>query len=98
MSSRTERPQESIDYPYFKDSVEDEDLHHAYLNVWQAMSRIQNPPPYSGYRERGQVSIVEFAKQREGIQLEATSFQKEDGDALWINSAASLDMNSSVAD
>ena len=39
---------ESINYPNFKDSVKDEDLHHAYLSVWQAVSHIQNPPPYSG--------------------------------------------------
>jgi len=37
-----------IDYPNFKDSVEDEDLHAAYQHVWHTMADLQDPPPYSG--------------------------------------------------
>lgn len=36
-----------IDYGNFKDSVEDEPLHAAYLQVWSAMAQVQDPPPYS---------------------------------------------------
>ena len=36
-----------IDYPNFKDSVEDEWLHYSYLKVWLAMSELQHPPPYT---------------------------------------------------
>jgi len=39
---------EDIDYGNFKDSVKDAELHSAYLNVWEAMSRVQYPRPYSG--------------------------------------------------
>jgi hypothetical protein len=37
-----------VAYPNFKDSVRDEDLHHAYLGVWTSMATVQDPPPYSG--------------------------------------------------
>ncbi len=36
-----------IDYANFKSSVEDKELHDAYLGVWTAMSQVQNPRPYS---------------------------------------------------
>jgi hypothetical protein len=34
-----------IDYPNFKDSVEDRSLHSAYVAVWCAMAGLQHPPP-----------------------------------------------------
>ena len=34
-----------IDYPNFKDSVEDGALHAAYVGVWCAMAGLQHPPP-----------------------------------------------------
>ena len=34
-----------IDYPNFKDSVEDRALHAAYVSVWCAMAGLQHPPP-----------------------------------------------------
>ena len=37
-----------ITYPNFKSSVDDEALHHAYLSVWNHMSMLQNPRPFSG--------------------------------------------------
>ena len=35
-----------IDYPNFKDTVEDRSLHSAYVAVWCAMAGLQHPPPY----------------------------------------------------
>jgi hypothetical protein len=35
-----------ITYPNFKDSVKEPRLHEAYTRVWEAMGRIQDPPPY----------------------------------------------------
>jgi hypothetical protein len=40
-----------VDYPNFKDSVEDRSLHAAYVGVWCAMAGLQHPPPVSP-RER----------------------------------------------
>ena len=37
---------DDIDYPTFKDSVEDRSLHAAYVGVWCAMAGLQHPPPY----------------------------------------------------
>jgi hypothetical protein len=34
-----------IDYPNFKDTVEDRSLHSAYVGVWHAMAGLQHPPP-----------------------------------------------------
>jgi hypothetical protein len=34
-----------IDYPNFKDSVEDRSLQAAYVSVWCAMAGLQHPPP-----------------------------------------------------
>ena len=34
-----------IDYPNFKDSVEDSSSHAAYVSVWCAMAGLQHPPP-----------------------------------------------------
>src|ERR1700681_4611127 len=34
-----------IDYPNFKDSVEDTSLHAAYVSVWCAMAGLQHAPP-----------------------------------------------------
>lgn len=46
-----------IDYDNFKNSVEDRELHDAYLKVWTAMSEVQNPRPYSEpYRAPTQTS------------------------------------------
>ena len=36
---------DQIDYPNFKDSVEDRSLHAAYVGVWCAMAGLQHPPP-----------------------------------------------------
>ena len=38
---------ENISYENFKDSVEDHELHLAYMKVWTAMSEVQHPRPYS---------------------------------------------------
>src|SRR5580765_496228 len=40
-----------IDYPNFKDSVRNIKLKHAYMEVWEAMAKIQPEPPYSGAKE-----------------------------------------------
>lgn len=37
-----------INYPNFKDTVEDEQLHELYLDVWLIMTAAQELPPYSG--------------------------------------------------
>jgi hypothetical protein len=34
-----------VDYPNFKDSVEDRSLRAAYVSVWCAMAGLQHPPP-----------------------------------------------------
>lgn len=44
MVSETQR----ITYGNFKDSVEDRQLHNAYLRVWTEMARLQETRPYSG--------------------------------------------------
>jgi hypothetical protein len=36
---------DKIDYPNFKDSVQDGALHAAYVAVWHAMAGLQHPPP-----------------------------------------------------
>ena len=36
---------DQIDYPNFKDSVQDGSLHSAYVGVWHAMAGLQHPPP-----------------------------------------------------
>jgi hypothetical protein len=36
---------DQIDYPNFKDSVQDRSLHAAYVSVWHAMAGLQHPPP-----------------------------------------------------
>lgn len=43
---------DDIDYPNFKDSVTDGDLHRAYMAVWFAMVELQVFPPYSGTLRR----------------------------------------------
>jgi hypothetical protein len=43
---------DGIDYPNFRDSVKDRELHDAYLDVWAAMEGVQFPPPYGGVRQR----------------------------------------------
>lgn len=45
----------SVDYPNFKDSVDDDALHRAYSAVWGVMARTQEVPPYS--RERSGPSL-----------------------------------------
>jgi hypothetical protein len=42
-----ERAVEDISYENFKDSVKDHALHLAYMRVWNAMSELQNPRPFS---------------------------------------------------
>ena len=41
------RAVEYITYDNFKSSVKDHALHMAYMKVWDAMARLQNPRPYS---------------------------------------------------
>lgn len=36
-----------LDYSNFKDSVRDNELHHAYASVWNIMARLQPIAPYS---------------------------------------------------
>lgn len=48
----------AIDYPNFKDSVEDELLHDCYLDVWQTMTKVQELPPYSGVTKKGEKNAV----------------------------------------
>jgi hypothetical protein len=38
---------DDIDYSNFKNSVKDNALHRAYIDVWFTMSRLQPLPPYS---------------------------------------------------
>jgi hypothetical protein len=38
-----------ICYPNFKSSVENKELHDAYMGVWTTMSKLQDPEPYSGF-------------------------------------------------
>lgn len=40
---------EDIDYPNFKNRVEDDKLHRAYNEVWFSMSKLQPNPPYHGW-------------------------------------------------
>jgi hypothetical protein len=42
----------NIEYPNFKESIEDELLHDAYIDVWCTMAALQSPPPYSGIKKR----------------------------------------------
>lgn len=37
-----------VNYPNFKDSVTEPDLHTAYHRVWSAMATVQEPRPYGG--------------------------------------------------
>ena len=37
---------DNVDYPNFKDTVEDRSLYAAYVGVWCAMAGLQHPPPY----------------------------------------------------
>ena len=39
-----------VEYSNFKGSVRDQKLHDAYMNVWHAMARVQETPPYKGHR------------------------------------------------
>jgi hypothetical protein len=43
---------DDINYPNFKDSVTDDALHRAYMQVWFAMVELQPLPPYSGVIKR----------------------------------------------
>lgn len=47
------RELDDIDYPNFKDAVQDNALHRAYLDVWVTMSRLQPSAPYSGMGKKG---------------------------------------------
>jgi len=40
-----------VEYPNFKDSVRDKELHDAYMGVWTEMARVQHPGPYSKPRK-----------------------------------------------
>jgi hypothetical protein len=42
-----QRAVKNIDYENFKDSIEDHELHLAYMRTWTAMSELQHPKPYS---------------------------------------------------
>lgn len=42
-----------ITYRNFKDTVREDDLHHAYMDVWAAMARVQPNRPYAGRRRIG---------------------------------------------
>jgi hypothetical protein len=39
---------DDIDYPNFKNTVQDTGLHEAYFEVWASMAKVQPLPPYSG--------------------------------------------------
>lgn len=43
---------DTIDYSNFKNSVDNDPLHDAYLDVWVAMAKLQNPRPYSQPRKK----------------------------------------------
>ena len=47
---------DQIDYPNFKDSVQDRSLHAAYVGVWCAMAGLQHPPPYIPTNARSALS------------------------------------------
>ena len=44
------RELDRITYDNFKNSVADDDLHHAYTKIWSDLAEVQNPPPYSDRR------------------------------------------------
>jgi hypothetical protein len=44
------RELDRITYDNFKNSVADDDLHHAYTKIWSNLAEVQNPPPYSDHR------------------------------------------------
>lgn len=46
-----------IDYGNFKNSVKNHRLHDAFASIWSIMSRLQEIPPYSSVRARGQRSM-----------------------------------------
>lgn len=48
----------NLDYDNFKSSVEDNDRHDAYMNVWSAMMRYQNK--VEGHRQNKRQSSMEF--------------------------------------
>lgn len=52
LAEAMEREIRRIDYSNFKDSVEDIELHDAYMRVWNAMAMTQPTPPYHGLRRR----------------------------------------------
>lgn len=43
---------DDIDYPNFKGSVVEHDLHDAYLKVWHAMAELQPTEPYTGKKRK----------------------------------------------
>lgn len=47
----------SVDYPNFKDSVDDDKLHNAYGRVWGVMANLQPLEPYSA-RRRSQRDLL----------------------------------------
>jgi hypothetical protein len=47
-------------YPNFKDSVRDDDLHHAYMDVWTAMAKVQPKRPYAGRKPSTFFSDIDF--------------------------------------
>jgi hypothetical protein len=42
-----------IQYPNFKNSVDDDALHGAYAKVWQVMAELQEIPPYGSGPRKG---------------------------------------------
>lgn len=39
-----------VNYDNFKSSVQDDELHRAYMRVWSAMADVQETPPYGMHR------------------------------------------------
>jgi hypothetical protein len=52
---------QNVNYGNFKSSVRDGELHSAYLDVWNAMARIQHPGPYSERRHSSPTRQPQFA-------------------------------------
>jgi len=58
VSEAMDRELGRVTYGNFKSSVQDPDLHDAYLDVWSVMAGLQSPRPYS----------TPFTKQKKGAK------------------------------
>src|ERR1700722_17201809 len=71
-----------IDYPNFKDSVQDRSLHAAYVSVWCAMAGLQHPPPE-----------IERATHARSALTSKNTRKRLDGFFLWTQTCCAGDMS-----